>query len=49
MDITLARESIGYNPTTSLREGLEITWDWFQKNKDQYKKKKITFQQKNNK
>ena len=43
MDITLARETIGYNPTTSLREGLEITWDWFQKNKDQFKKKKNYF------
>lgn len=49
MDITLARETIGYNPTTSLREGLEITWDWFQKNKNQFKKKKNYFSTENHK
>ena len=47
MDITLARESIGYNPTTSLREGLEITWDWFQKKQRSIQEKeKLLFNKK---
>lgn len=29
MDISLAKGTIGYNPTTSLREGLEKTWRWY--------------------
>ncbi len=36
MDITRARDWIGYNPTTSLRQGLEITWNWFMKNRDEF-------------
>ncbi len=39
MDITLAREIIGYNPATSLLAGLQETWDWFQKNREEYRKK----------
>lgn len=29
MDISLARKSIHYNPTTTLKEGLNLTWNWF--------------------
>lgn len=43
MDISLARETIHYNPTTSLRGGLEETWNWFIKNQDEYLKKKNYF------
>lgn len=43
MDISLAREVIGYNPTTSLLEGLKETWAWFMQNKDEHLKKKNYF------
>ena len=28
-DISKAQKSFGYNPTTSLSEGIQRTWDWF--------------------
>lgn len=43
MDISLAREVIDYNPSTSLLEGLKETWAWFLANKDEYLKKKNYF------
>ena len=43
MDISLARELINYNPTTTLRQGLQETWDWFVGNRDEYLKKKNYF------
>jgi GDP-L-fucose synthase len=43
MDISLARELIGYNPTTSLQDGLKATWEWFQANAEEYRKKKNYF------
>jgi GDP-L-fucose synthase len=43
MDISLARELIDYNPTTTLVEGLKITWDWFLANGDEFLKKKNYF------
>jgi len=43
MDISLAREVIDYNPTTSLQEGLKETWEWFIKNQDEYLRKKNYF------
>lgn len=36
MDISLARKMIGYDPSTSLLEGLEKTWDWFIQNNEEY-------------
>jgi len=39
MDISLAREMLGYNPTTSLLEGLKKTWEWYVENQDEYLKK----------
>ena len=43
MDISLARRLIDYNPTTSLKDGLTATWDWFVKNQDEYHRKKNYF------
>ncbi|OGP91437.1 MAG: hypothetical protein A2031_01560 [Deltaproteobacteria bacterium RBG_19FT_COMBO_43_11] len=43
MDISLARELIGYNPTTSLRKGLKETWEWFVGNQNEYLKRKNYF------
>jgi GDP-L-fucose synthase len=45
MDISLAREVIGYQPATSLLEGLKETWAWFVKNQDEYLKKKNYFKE----
>lgn len=43
MDITRAREWIGYNPGTSLEQGLRNTWDWFQNHQDEYLQKQNYF------
>jgi len=43
MDISRAREWINYNPNTSLRQGLEETWNWFRQNQDEYLKRKNYF------
>lgn len=45
MDISLARETINYNPATTLRDGLEETWNWLIKNQDEYRKKKNYFRE----
>ena len=39
MDISRAKEWIGYKPSTTLREGLEETWSWFLNNKEEYLQK----------
>jgi GDP-L-fucose synthase len=36
MDVSLAKKIIHYNPTTTLRDGLKETWDWFLNNQDEY-------------
>jgi len=43
MDISLAREKIHYNPTTSIYTGLKETWDWFLENRDEYLQRKNYF------
>lgn len=43
MDISRARETIHYNPTTTLVQGLKETWFWFIKNQREYLKKKNYF------
>jgi len=43
MDINRARDWIHYGPKTSLRVGLEETWNWFKKNQDEYLKKQNYF------
>jgi GDP-L-fucose synthase len=36
MDISLARQMLGYNPTTTLVEGLQKTWAWYVHNRDEH-------------
>lgn len=43
MDISRAREWLGYEPRTSLREGLEKTWTWFLENGEEYLRRKNYF------
>ncbi|MDB2637596.1 NAD-dependent epimerase/dehydratase family protein [Alphaproteobacteria bacterium] len=43
MNIERAREWIGYDPKTSLRQGLEETWAWFQEHQDEHLKKQNYF------
>jgi GDP-L-fucose synthase len=43
MDISLAKEMIGYQPATSLQAGLEKTWQWFLQHKDEYLNRKNYF------
>ncbi len=43
MDISLARKLIDYNPTTSLKDGLEATWNWYIDNQDEYLRKQNYF------
>ena len=45
MDISRAKEWIEYDPKVSLREGLELTWNWFLNNKDEYLSKKNYFKE----
>jgi GDP-L-fucose synthase len=45
MDISLAREWLGYEPSTSLRDGLKQTWDWFVRHQNEYLKKKNYFRE----
>ena len=45
MDISLAQKLIGYHPSTSLLDGLKLTWGWFMENKDEYLKKKNYFKE----
>lgn len=46
MDISLARELICYNPTTSLLDGLKETWNWYVNNQDESNNKKNYFNEK---
>ena len=48
MDISLAKATINYNPTTSLYDGLKETWEWFVDNNDEYLKRKNYFKEKQN-
>ncbi len=43
MDITLAKEMLGYDPGTTLKDGLKNTWEWFLANEKEYKQKKNYF------
>ena len=44
LDITLARETIGYEPSTSLEEGLKNTWQWFLEHPEEYMQKVCFFE-----
>jgi GDP-L-fucose synthase len=39
MDITKAKEMLGFIPSTDLKTGLRLTWEWFVKHPEEYKKK----------
>ena len=43
MDISLAKERIHYNPTTSLLDGLKETWPWYIDNENEYLNKQNYF------
>ena len=43
MDLSRAKDWIDYNPTTSLSDGLKLTWEWFQENQDEYLNKQNYF------
>ncbi len=43
MDISLAKNTIGYSPSTLLVDGLKKTWDWFLSHQNEYLKKKNYF------
>ena len=45
MDISLAKELIDYNPTTSLLDGLKQTWDWYLNHQDEYLNKQNYFKE----
>ena len=40
MDIKKAKKLIHFNPTTSLKDGLKETWEWYINNQDEFLKKK---------
>lgn len=48
MDIRRAQDWIGFSPSTSLRDGLEKTWDWFTSNPDEYLRRKNYFKEPEN-
>jgi GDP-L-fucose synthase len=46
MDISLAKNLLGYKAETSLSDGLKETWNWFINNQDEYLMKKNYFTEK---
>jgi nucleoside-diphosphate-sugar epimerase len=45
MDISLAKERIHYNPSTSLADGLKETWHWFLTHSEEYNSRKNYFKE----
>lgn len=45
MDISLARERIHYRQETSLRDGLQKTWNWYVDHQDEFLEKKNYFKE----
>jgi len=45
MDISLAREMLGYSPKTSLLDGLKKTWEWYLSNQDEHLSKQNYFRE----
>jgi len=45
MDISLAKDMIHYDPSTSLLNGLKETWEWYIKNEKEYLNKKNYFKE----
>ena len=48
MDISLARKTLGYDPRTTLLEGLQATWEWYTNNPNEYLKRKNYFAEASN-
>jgi nucleoside-diphosphate-sugar epimerase len=46
IDISLAKNLLGYKAETSLSDGLKETWNWFINNQDEYLMKKNYFTEK---
>ena len=44
LDISLAQERLGYQPATSLEEGLRLTWEWFTQHPQEYTHKQCYFE-----
>lgn len=36
MDINLARQTLDFHPSTTLHQGLKLTWDWYCENQDEF-------------
>ncbi len=47
MDITRARDLLGFSPSTELSDGLLLTWEWFVKNPEEHKSKLNYFRDEN--
>ena len=45
MDVTLARQTLGYEPRTTLVDGLRQTWEWYVRNQDEHLKKQNYFRE----
>ncbi len=43
MDMNLAKKVLGYEPRTSLKDGLKKTWEWYQTHRDEYLQRKNYF------
>jgi GDP-L-fucose synthase len=48
MDISLAKEMLGYEHNTSLLEGLQKTWDWYINHPTEYITRKNYFTEADN-
>ncbi len=44
LDISLAQEHLGYEPSTSLEQGLRMTWEWFNQHPQEYTHKQCYFE-----
>ena len=48
MDISRARDALGFSPSTDLSEGLRLTWEWFVNNAEEYKSRLNYFKDESN-
>ncbi len=48
MDISRARDALGFSPSTDLSEGLRLTWEWFVNNAEEYKNRLNYFKYESN-
>jgi len=45
MDISAARERLGYAPSTALADGLRATWDWYRAHRGEHARKRDYFRE----